>query len=234
MPTGNPSRLLARIKSKVWSPRRPGAPARPADPLPRALHEWARVRGMTVSTAATRVVSMQGPLQGRACRIEMGPSTRDYILGDELRARADMGLDGTLAAIVISRDLKESLEDRAYNMITDGDETALRPALYEEMRWLAAYEETGWPEASPDFWRRYAVLAGRREDARGWIDPHLVELLLSSSIAPMGPFVLALIRGRCYLRCRCPSADIQTLDRMAEIFAHACERSLSAFAGEGR
>jgi hypothetical protein len=197
------------------------------------VSEWAASRGMSFSTGALgNTISMHGKVRGRSWRMEIGRPTRDYIAGEELRARAELGTDDDVGALVINRPLKDSLERRAYSMITDTLQTTADPRLPEEMRWLAMYDEIGW-EGPPDaFWARYAVLADSREHALAWMDDALIRQLMEwPQPAPSAhtPFLIVLLRGKCYLRMQYAPADTHTLDHATAVFTSACESALGAF-----
>lgn len=194
------------------------------------VSEWAASRGMSYSSAAlSSAVSMQGRVGGRPWKMELGKATRDYIAGQELRARAELGVSDDVVGMIINRPLKDILERRAYGMITDTLQTTASPNLPEEMRWLAMYDELGWEGVDERFWRRYAVLSDRREHAMGWVDNGLVELLLEwpdPAPAPQVPFLLVLLRGKCYLRMQYVPAETTTLEHATKIFTSACESAL--------
>jgi hypothetical protein len=213
--------------------------APPAGSVPSELHsnapvsEWAASRGMSFS-GPTRggAVTMQGKVGGRPWRMELGRPSRDYIAGEELRARAELGLTEDVGAMVLNRPLKDALERRAYSMITDTLQTTADPRLPEEMRWLAMYDEIGWEGVREDFWARFAVLADSREHALAWVDGPLTELLMSwpqPGPTAQVPFMIVLLRGKCYLRMQYVPADTATLEHAATIFTSACESALAAF-----
>jgi hypothetical protein len=197
------------------------------------VSEWAASRGMSFSSAALgSTVSMQGKVGGRPWKMELGRPSRDYIVGEELRARAELGVFDDVGAMIINRPLKEALERRAYSMITDTLQTTADPRLPEEMRWLAMYDEIGWEGPSEAFWARYAVLSDSRENALAWVDDHLIELLMAwpdPSPSPKVPFMIVLLRGKCYLRMQYQPAEMATLDHATGIFTSACEGALAAF-----
>src|SRR5438046_10255709 len=71
------------------------------------VSEWAASRGMTFSGAALgSSMTMQGKVGGRSWRMELGRPTRDYITGEELRARAELGVFDEVGAMAISRPLR--------------------------------------------------------------------------------------------------------------------------------
>lgn len=174
-------------------------------------------------------LSLAGTLDGHSYRIEIGPPKREFIQGSELRARGDLDLDASVGVIVMSRALKCSLEEQAYSRITDGDQTALRSDLYEEMRWVAAYQEVGWAGLTHAFWERFAVLSDRREHAQAWIDDQLMELL---GVGMSRPLVLVLLRGKCFLRMQCAADDVHDIQLACDIFDVACKGALKHLGAE--
>lgn len=198
------------------------------------VSEWAASRGMTFSNVPlSSAVSMQGKVGARSWKMELGRATRDYINGEELRARAELGVADHVAAMIINRTLKDTLERRAYSMITDTLQTTASPNLPEEMRWLAMYDEIGWEGVDEAFWRRYAVLADTREHALAWVDNSLIELLMQwpePAPGPQVPFLVVLLRGKAYLRMQYQPAQTTTLEHAATVFTSACESALAAFA----
>jgi len=201
------------------------------------VSEWAASRGMSFSMGALgQTASMQGKVGGHLWRMDLGKPTRDFISGEELRARADLGVFDDVCAMIINRPLKDALERRAYSMITDTLQTTADPHLPEEMRWLAIYDEIGWEGAPQAFWNGYAVLADKREHALAWVDDTLVDLLLGWPAPAPGkqvPFMIVLLRGKCYLRMQYQPAITSTLDHATAVFTAACESALGAF-GAGK
>jgi hypothetical protein len=224
--------MFERIKKAFQRDHREPRDARSSQ-LQNPVSEWALSRGMTFSNVPlSSAVAMQGKVGGRPWKMELGRPSRDYISGEELRARAELGVADDVGAMVINRPLKEALERRAYSMITDTLQTTADPRLPEEMRWLAMYDEIGWEGVPERFWGRYAVLADRRENALAWITPGLVDLLTDwPEPAPTAqvPFMIVLLRGKCYLRMQYLPAGTSTLDHATSIFTSACESALGAF-----
>ena len=202
------------------------------------VSEWAASRGMSFATGPLgHTVSMQGKVDGHPWSMELGRPTRDFIRGEELRARAELGVFDDVGALIINRPLKEALERRAYSMITDTLQTTADPRLPEEMRWLAMYDEVGWEGAPQPFWKGYAVLAAKREHALAWVDDALVDLILgwpAPAPGPQVPFMIVLLRGKCYLRMQYQPAQTGTLDHASAVFTAACESALGAFGTVGR
>ena len=197
------------------------------------VSEWAAAQGFAVSMhGAGQTLKMQGKVGGKPWLMEVGAPSRNYIRGEEVRARAELGLNEDLAVMIINRPLKEALEAKAYGMITNELQTTADPNLPEEMRWLAMYDEVGWDSLPMPFWQRYSVLTDVRENALAWVDPQFAELLLDwPEPAPSRevPFMLLLLRGKAYMRMEYSPADMPTFRHAAAIFQCACESAVGAF-----
>lgn len=198
-------------------------------PVPSAVARWALTWGGALNGDSATI---EGGGGGYSWRLEHGEASRDYVSGSELRGRAEIGCDPSVAVVIIERELKAALERRAYSMITDTLQTTARPQLSEEMRWLAMYNEVGWDGASSEFWTRYAVLSTKREHAMSVVDAKLVDLLQQRAlrVAPAVPFVLALMRGRCYLVSECPTEHSSNLHAATSVFLLACENAVQSLA----
>jgi hypothetical protein len=212
------------------------APAPRSNPVSRLdegpVSEWAATRGLVFSADPSGgAVALEGRVQGKPWRLERGAPTRDYIRGEELRARAKLGLHEDVSVLVMNRPLKNLLERRAYQSYTDDLQTSLGNNLPQEVRWLALFEEFGWADLPEPFLDRFSVHAERRESAQGWVAPQLAQLLLEwPEPAPPAdvPFMLLLLQGKAYLRMQYTPADLPTLQHAALVFTRACEAALAA------
>ena len=195
-----------------------------------AISEWAATRGFGFSTdGAGGVLMLEGRTGGKRWRMELGRPSRTFIRDHELRGRAELGIDEDAAVLVMSRPLKEALEKKAYSMITDPLQTMADASLPEEMRWLSMYGEVGWDSLPPAFWKRYSVLADRRENALAWLDSRLGAMMLDwpePAPANEAAFMMMLLRGKAYLRMECQPSDMPTLQHATYIFTSACESAL--------
>lgn len=220
---------IRKAFSRQPSAQEPG----PSSHLHSPVSEWAAQEGLTLSQASDEVVAVVGQIAGsHPWKLELGRSTRAYIQGEELRARAELGLDEDIAVLLINRPLKDALERKAYTMITDTLQTIADPGLPEEMRWLAMYDEVGWDGLPPRFWSRYSVLAHRREHAMQWLDAPLAQMLCDwPAPAPSAetPFLIILMRGKAYLRMEYAPAEMTTLQHAAIVFTAACESAVGGF-----
>lgn len=183
--------------------------------------------GATPTSIADGSALLIGGVAGAACKVEIGAPTRDYIDGEELRARGELGIDKSVSVIVMQRELKNLLERRAYSTITNSLQTSVHEGLTEEMRWLASYNEVAWRGVPEAFWRRYAILARDSDEAIIWCDGRLIDLLLQLPAGLQGqPLLLALMRGNCYFRAQHGAPGSESLPGL---FAAACESAVEAF-----
>lgn len=198
-----------------------------------AVFRWAFEQGFVYDVpAGGEGFCLSGSTDGKPWKIERSVASRDFMQGDEIRARAELKVLGGAAVIVMNRPLKEMLEKRVYKIYTDPVQTMAEPSLSEEMRWLALYPEFVWKELPDAFWRRYAVLATTDGDAAVLISEKLSQLLMvcgASDLNAEVPFMLMLLRGRVYLRMQYTPADLETLQRASAIFAGACESAVAGF-----
>lgn len=228
--------MFERLKKVFSATDKPegAADSLAAGALAGPVAEWAAAQGLScVAAPDGKGFVMSGKVAGKPWKLERGRSSRDYIHGEELKARAELQINEDAVVLVINRLLKEALEKHAYEMYTDTLQTTADPKLPEEMRWLAMYEEVGWDTLSPAFWERYAVLADERRHAEVLIDVNLAALMMSwPEPAPDAqvPFVLMLLRGKSYLRMQYSPADVPTLAHAAMIFTTACESALDGLA----
>ncbi|MEO5672738.1 MAG: hypothetical protein ABIR26_18780 [Ramlibacter sp.] len=200
------------------------------------VSEWAATRGFGFSVDGTgHGVALEGKVQGRPWRLQMGAPSRMYIRGEEVRIRAELGIDDDAAVLVINRPLREALEKQAYSMYTDSLQTQADPSLPEEMRWLAMFDEVGWDTLPRTFWDRYSVLTDKRQNALAWVDPALADLLMlwpEPGPSAEVPFMMLLLRGKAYLRMEYTPPRLATLQHAALIFTSACESAIAGLSGD--
>ncbi len=193
--------------------------------------EWATLQGVApAGGAAGKGMKLDGEIGGKPWRIEQGRPSRDFIVGLELRARAELALQGDVAVMIMSRSLKADLDKRAFSIYTDTLQTQIDPSLPEEMRWLSMYEEFGWERLGNDFLDRYAILADELGNAQAWVTPDLVNQLMAWPSKQTGvPMVLMVLRGKAYLRMQINEGDQLTSDHATRVFTTSCEAALAAF-----
>jgi hypothetical protein len=223
--------MFDRIKKALGKEAKSDPP--PSSMLAAPVSEWAATRGFGFSMdGAGQNIALEGKVGGRPWRIVLGKPTRNYIFGEEVRARAELGIDESVAVLVMNRPLKEALEKRAYEMYTNSLQTSVDTSMPEEMRWLAMYDEVGWESLPEPFWRRLAILTDNRDSALAWIDGEIAQLAMEwPTPGPSAevPFVLLIMNGKAYLRMEYTPAELSTLQHAAHIFTSACESALAAF-----
>lgn len=225
--------MFERIKKAFFRPPRDDDKETVGPPSQMAagpLSEWASTRGFGFTTSDTSgALGLEGKIGGKRWRMELGRPTRNFIRGEELRGRAELGIDEDAAVLVLNRTLKDALDRQAYSIYTDNLQTSGDPNLPEEMRWLAMYDEVGWDGLPQAFWDRYAVLADRRENALAWIDSTLAAAMLDwprPGPTAETPFMLMLLRGKGYMRMEYQPPNMSTLQHAALVFTTACENAL--------
>ena len=206
--------------------------SRPQQMADHQVSQWAATQGFTVGGAdSTRRLSLKGDVRGHPWRAEVGRPTRAFISGDELRAKADLGISTDLTALVMNRPLRKQLEKQVYEMFTDDVQTKADANLPQEIRWLAMYQEMTLVNLSTAFWERYTVVSSDRDAAKAWINTTLAQLLLSwpePGVDASTPFMLMLLNGNAYLRMEYRPPDLQTFRHATTLFITACDSALTA------
>jgi hypothetical protein len=196
---------------------------------------WASRHGLTFSgPTPTRCFSIAGRMDGIAWRMDLGLPSRRFIQGQELRARADLGLPENIAVIVMNRQLKTELDKQVYQNYTHSLQTRMDSALPEELRWLAMYDEVAWPGLGDAFWSRYAVLAQQQGHAEAWLNEGLAQLLLQWPVpgfTDKTPLLLMLIKGRVHLSMACEPHDLPIIRHAADVLRGAAQSARSCWPG---
>ena len=194
------------------------------------LARWAVDRMLSHHRLSNGATVAEGLLLDRPFQAGCAPSSRPYIVGVELMARADLGLRDDVTIIVMHRALKRALEKAAGHAYADAVsqvQTTDKP-LPEELMWLSMYRDAGWPGPTPDFWARYCVLTDDVESARAWLDGDAIESMCDAPVTlrPVTPFLIALTRGKVYLRLQMEAPDDglvshHVLDALEQLSARA-------------
>jgi hypothetical protein len=188
------------------------------------------MQGLAYTDRSGKGYQLDGKIQGKSWRLEQGKPSRDFIHGIELRARGEMGVNEDVAVMIMTRQLKNELDKRAFSLYTDTLQTQVNPHLPEEMRWLSMYEEVGWEELGQAFWDQYCVLADDRGNAASWVTPDLAKQLLAWPSRETGvPRVLMVLRGKVYLRMQINDGDIPSLEHATRVFTTGCVAAIAAF-----
>lgn len=196
------------------------------------MSRWAASLGLAYQDRGDgKGFTLAGEVKGRSWRMERGRPSRDFITGEEIRARGEMGVSEDPAVMIMNRPLKEALEKRAFALYTDSLQTTVDPNLPEELRWLSMYEEVGWDGLPMPFWNRYSVFADEKVSAQAWIQPRLAQALLAwpqPGPADDVPFIMMLLRGKTYIRAQYLPMDMPTLEHFVKVYQLACEDAIAA------
>ncbi len=205
-------KTLRRLLSRAPSQQDPAALLQWAE---QRGHGWRRVRG----AAGCVIDGRQG---AQAWRIEWGAPQRDYIPGFELRLIAELDLPKELMAMVLNRQLMESMEKAVYERYVDDVQTRIETDTPAEMRWLVLFPKI----SAPDLGRlkeRYGAVCSVAPWMLQWLHSPLNDALVTTlDMAPADlPVVLSIGRGRLTLRTAMPAPDPQQLALWFALFEHA-------------
>jgi hypothetical protein len=196
-----------------------------------ALAQWARERLLNHMALLGGAYALGGRLHDRLFRAECIATSRVYMQGMELMAKADLGLSPDVTVIVMNRALKRSLEALANELYAEATDTlrTTRKALPEEVRWLSMFRDAGWPGPDGGFWGRYAVLTDSPETARHWLDAASITMLMDWPGEPGwdAPRLFMLARGKTYLRMQVGQpGDSSPALHALDIFEHLSGNAL--------
>jgi hypothetical protein len=196
-------------------------PSRQADPAELRLwaeqhgHGWRRARDVDGCV-------IDGRLDQQDWRIEWGAPQRDYIPGMELRLMAEIDLPKELLAMVLNRQLMETMEKAVYERYVDDVQTRIETDTPAEMRWLVMFPKT----ALQDLGRlkeRYGAVCSIEPWMQQWLQSPLNDALAATLdvAAPDEPVALSIGRGRLTLRTTLPEPDAKRLAQWFSVFEHA-------------
>jgi hypothetical protein len=172
-----------------------------------AQHRFAIGRGGEGFVIETAAASL-------ACRIEWGPSQRNYIVGQELRVRIEVGQAAAgLQMLAATRAVLDRLESDVFDQFTEGNETRIDDQTPEEMRWVVMYPQLP-SKLLGELLTRFGLLSNRPRASQLWLESGLLQPL-KSSVAwrdDAAPMVLVVQRGRFVLRMALAEPRIAVLD----------------------
>jgi hypothetical protein len=159
-------------------------------------------------------------------RVELGSSSRTYILGKELRFRADTGMPSDVQAIFVTKVLAQTFESDVFSRFTNAMQTQIDNTLPDEMRWLAMHPRVSL-SVSPILSKRYVLFCNAEAVAKAWLDDKTIMALESAAgnwWADGLLLVLTLNRG--LLTIRMPGQNIEPaqLKMVGELFGRLANR----------
>jgi hypothetical protein len=190
---------------------------------------WARRRGLSFKRERDgHGFVIDGSLDGQPWRLEWGPSQRPYIVGHELRVRADVGLPMDLLMLLMTRPLMQTLETQAYEEFTRSNQTQLGSTSPEESRWLVLFPKI--PLASwPALRSRFGGVSNVAQAGSAWLDGPLgreLERAAGTLLEAAPPCLLMTSKGRAYLRLQAPVVDCDLIAAALSLFETACTEAI--------
>ncbi len=178
-------------------------------------HGWRRVRDADGCV-------IDGRLGHQEWRIEWGAPQRDYIDGMELRLMATLDLPKELMAMVLNRQLMETMEKAVYERYVDDVQTRIDTDTPAEMRWLVMFPKIAAQELGR-LKERYGAVCNIEPWMLQWLHSPLNDALAATldMAAPDEPVVLGIGRGRLTLRTTMPVPDAKRLAQWFSVFEHA-------------
>lgn len=188
---------------------------------------WAQATGYSFKRAREGGFVIEGQGAAGAWRLELGPPSRDYIDGPELRMIADVpALPAELQMLVLSRTLALAFERETFARFTDSLQTYADDSAPEEMRWVAMLPKVDVAALGP-LRSRFAAVATKPACVEAWIGGEFGRHLLHATTtlaAGDPPLLLLTNRGRLTLRCELTALDGGVLGGWIGLFEAALQR----------
>jgi hypothetical protein len=141
-----------------------------------ALAAWAKAEGYTFKHVKHKTGVGFVVESGRGWRVELGPSQRPYIIGQELRFRADTGLHGDVQLIMVTRVVAQTLESDVFSRFTNAMQTQIDNTMPDEMRWLAMHPRVSL-SAAPMLSKRFVLFCNAETVPQLWLDAGMIQVL---------------------------------------------------------
>jgi hypothetical protein len=190
---------------------------------------WARQRGHTWKREKDGDgFAIEGHLDATPWRLEWGRPQRPYIAGHELRLRMALGLPPDLQMLVMTRALKETLENEAFEHAAPSHGTQAGTAGAEEMRWLALFPKISFA-GSKILRSSFAGVSSLPHEGPTWLEgalAHGLERATSTWLAAQPPFLLMTLRGRIYLRLQLGAVEPGDVAAAVDLFEIAADAAL--------
>lgn len=155
-------------------------------------------------------------------RLEWGPSQRSYIAGAELRLRADLPVPRELQALVLNRELMETMEKAVFEQYVEGVQTRIDTATPPEMRWLVMFPKLASGELR-SLRDGYGALSSFKPWLQQWLAGDLTPTLAAMPTDAGRPLVLMVARRRLSLRTALSQPDVKALEAWLRIFECALQ-----------
>jgi hypothetical protein len=153
-------------------------------------------------------------------RLEWGPSQRPYVLGQELRIRAELPLPSELQLVVLNKVLQEAIEKAMFEQLVEGVQTRIDTETPAEMRWVVMFHKLKASELG-ELRERYAAVSSVKPWLQQWLAGPLGTALLALKIEPTTAWVLMIGRGKVTLRTEVEEASPGSIEPHLRLFETA-------------
>jgi hypothetical protein len=190
------------------------------------LAAWAKAEGHTFKRVKDKTGGGYVVDTAYGWRVELGTSQRPYIVGKELRFRADTGMPGDVQLIMITKVLAQTLESDVFSRFTNAMQTQIDNTLPDEMRWLAMHPRVSL-SASQILAKRFALFCNADAVATACLNEQLVRALEAAASnwwADNLMLVLTLNRGMLTARMPGQSLASAQLKMVGELFGTVASR----------
>ena len=192
----------------------------------RVLLAWAKAEGHAFKHVKGKTGGGHVVEAAAGWRVEWGSSQRPYIIGKELRFRAETGIPGDVQMILVSKVLAHTLESDVFSRFTNAMQTQIDNTLPDEMRWLAMHPPVRLPDESV-LSRRFALFANAEPVMTHWLDADTVQALEEAATSWWSDsLVLVLTLNRGILTARMGGQPLENaqLKLVSALFAKLAAR----------
>lgn len=199
-----------------------------------AFDNWSRASQVQIRAAREgNGFVIDGRVDQVPWRLEWGPSQRPYVLGQELRIRAELPLPGDLQVIVLNRVLQEAIEKTMFEQFVEDVQTRIDTETPAEMRWVVMYPKLKGTELGA-LRERFAAASSMKPWVIDWLSGALGTSLQALKIDPATAFVLMIGgRGKITLRTELEEATPGTVEphlRVLETAVREAQRAMRSAA----
>jgi len=189
------------------------------------LSSWARSNQWTLrAVREPEGFVVDGRSGSTAWRVEWGPSQRSYIQGTELRIRAELSVPRELQALVLNRELMDSMETAVFDQYVEGVQTRIDTTTPPEMRWLVMFPKLSTTELK-SLREGYGALSSYKPWLQQWLAGSLSPTLAALPTSAERPMVLMIARRRLCLRTALAQPDPAALDAWLRVFNCALQEA---------
>ena len=186
-----------------------------------AVATWATSRGSAFHALPDDAgFFVEGRVDGVLWRLEWGPSQRPYVIGGELRLRAEPGMPVDVQMLVLDRPLQATLERQLFDQYVESVQTRIDEQSPPEMRWLVLFQKIANKDMGP-LRDRFVAVASHESWLLDWLRGDVTESLRGAPLCAGQPLVLMANGARMTLRTALAAPAPAVLDAWLAVFAAA-------------